>query len=65
MWSISPAFAAIIRRIVCVLKEFGNDIFMKLFGFRFFNLVKEVGNVLLESLYLGPVWFDFQVSFIN
>jgi len=55
----------IVRRIVSVLKEFGNNILMKLLGFRFFNLIKEVGNVLLESLDPGAVWFDFKVSFIN
>jgi len=37
---------------------------MKLFGFRFFNLIKEAVNVLLEYFNPVPVWFDFQVSFI-
>jgi hypothetical protein len=54
-----------IGRIVSVFKEFGYNIFMKFFGFGFFDLVKESGDVFFESLDAGSVWLDLQISFIN
>ena len=54
-----------IGRIVSVFKEFRDNVFMKLFRFRFFDLLEKTGNVFFEKLDLCAIWSDLQISFIN